>query len=294
VSEPDITPDEAVEPEVDAPETGADDALETPTETQERLYAGKYTSPDELEKGYGEASAAMTRAQQEAAELREQIAEYEAAQNAPDPFNPLANYGLDDDDWKNVARSVETNPEETLKWAMSDEIARAYPDMKQAVTRYWTSIDPWSASQHAAKEAFAEEAARIENLQAQWDQRTATEKQERQAAAVVAASDEIHHFPDFEKHRHRIAELIAANAAHDDDPRFADPKLMVDYAKTMYARAVLEEHERQIAAQAAGDEPTPAAKGAKARTATRSTASAAAQTGDPVMQAYLDAMSAAS
>jgi hypothetical protein len=293
VSEPDITPDEGVEPEVDAPEGGADDAVETPTETQERLYAGQYKTIEDFEAGHGEARATLTRAQQEAADLRAQIAEYEAAQNTPDPFNPLANFGLDDDDWKNVARSVETNPQETLAWAMSDEIKRAYPDMQRAVTQYWTSVDPWSASQHAAREAFAEEAARIESLQAQWDQRTATEKQERQAAAVVAASDEIHHFPDFEKHRHRIAELIAANAAHDDDPRFADPKLMVDYAKTMYARAVLEEHERQVAAQAAGEEPTPA-KGAKARTATRSTASAAAQTGDPVMQAYLDAMSAAS
>lgn len=293
MSEPDITPDDGVEPEVDAPETGADEGGETAAETQERLYAGQYKTIEDFEAGHGEARATLTRAQQEAADLRAQIAEYEAQQNAPDPFNPLANFGLDDDDWKNIARSVEVNPEETLKWAMSDEIARAYPDMKQAVTRYWSSIDPWSAQTYAAKEAFAKERGAIESLQAQWDERTATEKQERQAAAVVAASDEIHHFPDFEKHRHRIAELIAANAAHDDDPRFADPKLMVDYAKTMYARAVLEEHERQVAAQAAGEEPTPA-KGAKARTATRSTASATQQQGDPVMQAYLDAMSAAS
>jgi bacterioferritin (cytochrome b1) len=60
------------------------------SEPEPRLYAGKFKSEDELEKGYTESQSAMTRSMQEAAELRKRVAELET------PRNPQPNYDMDD------------------------------------------------------------------------------------------------------------------------------------------------------------------------------------------------------
>lgn len=284
-------------------EPEAPEAEETPAEEAARVYAGKFNSDDDLEKGYLESEKAMRTAQEEAAQARQeasdyqaQVAAYEEAQNAPDPFNPLANFGLDDEDWKNIARSVEVNPQETLAWAQTDEIKRAYPDMERAVKQYWASLDPWQAGEEAASRAFAAEREKIEKLQAAWDERQAQERAEKQQAALSTAVVQIRKLPDFEQYKTRVGELIAQNAMRDDDPRFSDPDQMFDYAYTMYARAKDEAYQRQVKEQealtVAGEEPTTAAPGAKARTQTRSTAAAGGTSSDPVMQALYDATAA--
>jgi hypothetical protein len=55
------------------PATSTSTAAPAPNAAPEKLYAGKFKSAEELEKGYQEAQAAMTRAQQERAELEKRL-----------------------------------------------------------------------------------------------------------------------------------------------------------------------------------------------------------------------------
>ena len=83
-----VAPEGSTDP--GAPQTGVGDNKD------ERLYAGKYKTPEDLEKAYSEAQAAMTRAQQEAADLRRAQEEqgYNGQQyNPPQPDNdPIAQF----------------------------------------------------------------------------------------------------------------------------------------------------------------------------------------------------------
>ena len=67
------------------PEVEVQDTPDPPEQPEPRMYAGKFKTADDMEKAYIEAQSAMTKAQQEAAELRkrdEQWAAYYAQQNA--------------------------------------------------------------------------------------------------------------------------------------------------------------------------------------------------------------------
>ena len=83
-----VAPEGSTDP--GAPQTGGGDNKD------ERLYAGKYKTLEDLEKAYSEAQAAMTRAQQEAADLRRAQEEqgYNGQQyNPPQPDNdPIAQF----------------------------------------------------------------------------------------------------------------------------------------------------------------------------------------------------------
>lgn len=78
-------PDEpAPQPAETKPETPPPAADAKPPEEPPKLFAGKYKSPEELEKAYLEAQSAMTKAQQKAAEL-----ERNAVQRAAEPPKPV-------------------------------------------------------------------------------------------------------------------------------------------------------------------------------------------------------------
>jgi hypothetical protein len=90
---------------------------EVTPEPEPRVYAGKFKSPDDLEKGYTEAQSAMTRSMQEAAELRKQLAEAGNTRSAPQ-------YDMDD-----INSQIIENPFQ----AVSEIVSRTITAERQAV-----------------------------------------------------------------------------------------------------------------------------------------------------------------
>lgn len=281
----DETPDTGIdEPEV---ESGADEP---------RTYAGKYSSVDELERGYGESTKAMTQAQQRTAELEAQLAEYEAAMNEPqpeayDPYSALSGQ-LDEDTGNAWAAKLFRDPVATMTDALRPETINAFgPDLAERLYITWFGVQPLQASGWRARHEAQEQKQEIEQLRASFQQ----EQQQRQAentqkSAAIAKDLILQSLPDFETYKDRIVQLFDQHSLPDDHPLLQTPEGMQEFTRQMYWIARGEEFERQ---QQAAGEPTPAkAAGAKARTQTRSSASGNGSTHDPVTQAYLDAVAA--
>ncbi|MBA3841010.1 MAG: hypothetical protein H0X39_00040 [Actinobacteria bacterium] len=260
------------DPEPDVEETGADDGA-VGTEAPQELIAGKFKTTDDAIKAYLELEREHTQARQQLAQYQQQP-EPEAEQ--PEPYDPLASFavGYDDSDRQQIANSTYTNPQETLEWAMSDEIAKWNPNLKNEIYQLWSTFAPMDAHSYAAKLAVTAEREQVEQLRSQWEQEQQSRQAETNHKTAVDAFKEASKLPEFAKYQPRIAELYTTQGPVDDrDPRLATPEAMTDYVKTLYARARLEEFEAQESATLAGQAPAKPAAGAKARTQTRSTAS---------------------
>lgn len=287
--------DVATEAPAGAPDTGVDQG-ETAAETEERLYGGKYKTIEDFESGHKETERSFHAAREEAAELQRQLAAYQQdPEEEAEAYNPLGNFAasFDDDDRQQIANSTYTNPQETLEWAMSDDIAKWNPNLKNEVFQLWSTFAPLDAHAYAAKISVTTEREQLDQLRSSWEQEQQSKQAEKNRNSAVEAFKEIAKLPNFEQHRQRVGELFSYANLDDADPRLATPEAMFDYTKTLYARALLEDLERQQAATAAADAEEKPAAGAKARTATRSSASGGSGKNiDPAMQAYLEATAA--
>ena len=104
--------DNTQEPHLDQPvsdDAAPEGAPAEPAPVPERVYAGKYRSPDALEQGYHEANKARELGLQELNGYRERERlrlEAEVAQNTPDPLDPLLE-GHDEADQKLIKAAYE-------------------------------------------------------------------------------------------------------------------------------------------------------------------------------------------
>ncbi len=159
---------------------------------EEKLYAGKYKSVEDLEKAYKSASSEATRISQEKAELSRILADAFVADPAPAPA-VAASY---DDYEDESAPSANPNEEVTRKLAVM-EFAMAYPDADGAAVLQILNSDPlvkqingyeaklkyaYAISQNTAKPKVVEEAVKQAQVQTQ------AKIAEKQAAQVESAS----------------------------------------------------------------------------------------------------------
>lgn len=224
---------------------------------------GKFKTQDDLVKAYQELERQFTQERQTA----------EPAIEEPAPYNPLENFalGYDDADRQQIADSTMRVPEETLKWAMSEEIARFNPNLQNEVYALWQSFAPLDAQKFAANLAVQGERQQIEQLRNEWHQ----EQQQKAAAnnersATNALSLTTQKLGDFETYRPRIAELMNDFMLPDNHPLAQTPEGLAQFTEHLYWIAKGEEFKRQEAA--ATQAPAAKATGQKARTQTRSTA----------------------
>lgn len=281
---------------IDAPDEGGVDTGETPAEEAERLYAGKYTSPDELEKAYLESQQMGTKAAQEAAEARAQLEEFQnqPEQPAEEWFDPRERIGstLDQETEDLLAARIWENPQGMMEWALRPETQQQFgPTIVARVFKTWQGNNPWDAGVYQATHGANQSKAELEDLRTQFQQEQQARQQENILKSATLAKDMVlQNLPDFGTYRERVVELFDIHQLRDDHPLLQTPEGQAEFTRQMYQIARGEEFDRQQAAAAAGEEPTPAkAAGAKARTSTRSSASGNARTNDPVTQALLDA-----
>lgn len=275
----------------------AADGEETPAEEAARVYAGKFNSDDELEQGYLEAEKAQTQARMEAAELREQIAAYEAAQqeqaNTFDPWQALGG-SLDEQSEQLWANKLYRDPAATMADALRPESIQQFgPELADRLFVTWQGLQPYQAGMWMAQHGAQSQVAKIEELNQTLAQEQAARQQENAEKASSLAKQMIDNsMPDFTQYKDRVLELFEAYQITDDDPRMQSPEEMAQFTRQMYQIARGEEFDRQqlaAAQEATTEKPAP---GAKARTQTRSTAAAGGTSSDPVMQALYDATAA--
>lgn len=99
---------------------------EQPQEQPERLLAGKYKTAEELERAYEEAQAAMTRAQQEAAELRGRTTTDTPPANPaydPNAYAEQFNQQFFDNPYQNLSALMQNVQQQTYQTIMQGQAA---------------------------------------------------------------------------------------------------------------------------------------------------------------------------
>lgn len=278
---------EGLEPE--APDVASDEQAEP----EAPRYAGKFNDEAALEQGYLEAEKRGTQAAQEAAEYRRQLEEFQAQQaEEPEPqFDPWANLGstMDEDTERQIAARVYQDPQGMMEWAQQQATQQQFgADIADRVFATWQQLQPFKAaswlSAHTATQSLAEQRAEVEAL-------AAAQKQDFDARLTASALDLVkQNIPDFVQYKDRVVELFGEHQLPDDHPLLKTPEGMLQFTRQMYQIARGEEFDRQqaeAALEATTEKPAP---GARAKTQTRSTASSApVASGDPALQALLDA-----
>lgn len=157
---PDPTPDPTPpgEPGTPAsePATPPDPALkpgETPKEAAERIFAGKYKTPDDLERGYQEL-------QREFSKLKNQ---QPAPVEEPPPVPLFKGETAEIKTEQDLFTWAQADPEAAAMWAMGEH-GRMSPETLNTVMNHWIASSPWQATTaiHAwqaqmLREEFAEQ-----------------------------------------------------------------------------------------------------------------------------------------
>lgn len=118
---------------------------ESGEDVQDRLYAKKYRTVEELERGYEELSRAWdSRGQQRPAEQQQQQQPGQQEQPAP---KPLFSGEIGPDDIKtedDLIKAAQANPEQAAMWAMREH-ERLKPEQLDMVMNNWIAHQPWKA-----------------------------------------------------------------------------------------------------------------------------------------------------
>lgn len=268
----------------EAPEVDAD---ETPAEEAARVYAGKFNSDDELERGYTELEKRSTQAAQEAAELRAQVEAYEAQQQEA-PYDPWAQVGtpLDEQTSAQLYQQTWQNPTGMMEWAQRPEVIQQFgAQITDQVFQAWHSFAPFQANlwvaQFGASQATAADRQALEEL------RTTTMADINGRIVQQAFENVKRDMPDIGTYKDRVVQLMDQYPLGENDPRLASADELAKYVSELSGIARWEEFQRQQAEAAPEATTARPQAGAKARTQTRSTASAGGSV-SASEQAFLD------
>ncbi len=258
----------AAEPDAPEVESGAD----TGTETEgEHLYAGKYKSAEELEKGYTEAQREYTQTRQEIAELRAQLEQAsQPAEEAFDPWSQLGS-GLDEATAQQIYQQIYHNPAGMMEWAVQPETQRQFgPQIADQVYATWYGLQPFQAQQYVSRMEAArtieQPREELQRIQQEWF----AERHKSESGDALRWSAE--NLPDFEKYKPAILDLYTKYTQGDDDPRIQGFESIKTYLEQLYAEARWREFKQQGVVDVATQAATP--NGQKAKTQTRSSAAA--------------------
>lgn len=238
------------------------EAPQTPPEAsqEERLYAGKYKSVDDLEKAYSEAQRLISQTRP---------AEAQQPQQQADPMTFLPPQ-IDEATFKRIESSAERDPQGTALWALENQQYLG-SQITNACMRNWYEQD-----------FLGYERWRQEQTVAYWDQR----QQERQApidnytyhqisqSAVAEAGNGI---PDFEAYKPLILQAIEENQHISEYVKSVthDPQQLAKAIEWVYATVKGNEYVQQLRSQPPKGQQTPAvdSQKIKAQSERRSTAS---------------------
>lgn len=175
VAEPEATTETPAEPE--AAEQPAEPAAEAPPETaaqiEEKLLAGKYKTPDELERAYIELHQLHGRTSQEVGELRQAVQQLAENVNQPPQAPPV----------QVTSDLIEANPAYAAQMAYDQDNGPAF----QAAFEAWKELDPTTAAVWAAGKQAEEREAEIRRA---YDERIAKLETSFQPVADTAQATE--------------------------------------------------------------------------------------------------------
>jgi hypothetical protein len=285
------------EPEVveESDGNGTDNGTES-VDSQE-LILGKFKDHDELGRGYQEAERAMRQAQEEAAQYRAQLEEFEQAQQQPaaEPVDPWGYLGtpLDEDTANQIYGKVLQDPQGTMEWAMHPDVQRQFgADIGDRVYATWLGIRPLAAQSWHANHVATTQRQEVEQLRNEWEQDKQREQEARAERDATSAREQLQQIPDFEQHRDRVVQLMGLMPLANDHPMNQSADGVAQYTRMLLGIARDEAFQR-AQAENPTQQASAAPQAAKARTQQRSTAGAQAQqAAHPDDQAMLDSLAA--
>lgn len=150
---------------------------ETAEEKAERLYAGKFSSPEELERAYAELQSMEGRRSQELGELRktvEQLAE-RMPEDDDDSYVPMDQSTVS---WFDTL--MEENPVQAMEWARNNDSSGTYYNRGMSI---WFDSNP-------AQAATYQNAVIANALREEFDERLATQTKPLEQQAAQQATNE--------------------------------------------------------------------------------------------------------
>lgn len=146
----DMQDTQVVDEQIDAPDAAADETPQAPPEPQPEWASRFPNGADDMWKSYREAEAAKTRAEQEAADLRRQQAEWTQQEDQYyDPFSQLPPT-VDEYEQQRIAAWAQQNPAAAAQWAYQNH-ERLGPEVAGQLFQYWQSRDFWAAENWKAQ-----------------------------------------------------------------------------------------------------------------------------------------------
>lgn len=151
----------------------AEPQAETPEQIEEKLLAGKYKTPDELERAYIELHQLHGRTSQEVGELRQAVQQLAENVNQPPQAPPV----------QVTSDLIEANPAYAAQMAYDQDNGPAF----QAAFEAWKELDPTTAAVWAAGKQAEEREAEIRKA---YDERIAKLETSFQPVADTAQATE--------------------------------------------------------------------------------------------------------
>lgn len=203
---PEVTPDPVEEPEAEGEEEP-----ETPEEVQERLYAGKYKTPEELEQAYEHAIALASRKGVEVPEVQPEPEAQMPTWRAPqyDALGEIPADGLSALQREQLSTLMQNDPKAAANWAAQNSHLLTEEEFG-AIQGNWYTADPWGARQAWAA---AEEAQRQERLQEEYGPTRQIVDMQQAGLGMRAAMEAV---PQMMEHKDEFAQWIEDNPAIDD------------------------------------------------------------------------------
>jgi hypothetical protein len=242
------------------PET-APEAPQTPQETppEERLYAGKYKSADDLEKGYNELLGKLSSTRP---------AEPQQYQPPADPLAGLPPH-IDEQTLGRVQQAFEQNPGETALYLAQNEQFFG----KKLVDEAWAA---WMNADPRGFATYQRQAAQYEWEQQRAQQQAPIEQYTYQQISNSAVAEAGQGIPDWEQYKPLIWDAIEQNPHIEQYVKSVthDPAQLAQAIQWVYGVVKGNEYVQQLRAQPQQGQETPAvdSQKARARTETRSTA----------------------
>ncbi len=177
----------ADEDEQGVEEEFVEEYAEPETGEEERMFAGKYSTPDDLENAYLEL-------QRKFHESRQPEPEYEEPQ-APQFF------GSEPSSEDELVSFAETDPTNAAFWVMNNQ-ERVPEPLANAVLEHWWTQRPWEATQFFVEQRMSSERDEITGL-------TQPLMEQHERAVMTDAYDMlVTNVPDYDEYQDRVEEFI--------------------------------------------------------------------------------------
>ena len=191
---------EAETPEPDEPETETVEEPD-PAEPEEKLYAGKYKSPEELENAYAELQKTLGSQGSELGQLRDEISKLSERIPEYDEDDGYVPYDDANAQWFDTL--MEENPVQAMEWARQNDKSGVYYNRG---LQQWYDTNPAQAGTYQA-------AVIAQNLREEFKSSLSEQTKPLQAQAAVRSLEQAwtslaHDIPDLDAH----AEAMMAEA----------------------------------------------------------------------------------